>query len=143
MRTSDQLPDDVGTVFVTDVPGSWIQAYGRRAYDHLWVGGGAIVNCSSFGRSRRPAGGEYAPRGIRINAVWPRHDRHTNGRRHRFAHLKVHHHFERISTFLRSSRDVIISAAIINVAFVSRALHHRPSQWGDPPLQKFIEHVNA
>jgi hypothetical protein len=28
-------------------------------------------------------------------------------------------------------------------AFVSRALHHRPSQWGDPPLQKFIEHVNA
>ena len=29
-RSSDELPDDEGTVFVTDVPGSSIQAIGRR-----------------------------------------------------------------------------------------------------------------
>jgi hypothetical protein len=37
IRYSSDLPDDVGRVFVTDVPGSWLQVYGRRAYGLLWV----------------------------------------------------------------------------------------------------------
>jgi hypothetical protein len=39
IRDSCDLPDDVGRVFVTDVPGSWLQVTGRRAYGELWVGG--------------------------------------------------------------------------------------------------------
>jgi hypothetical protein len=42
IRKSDDLPDDVGVVFVTNVPGSWLQLYGRRAYGELWVGGSVV-----------------------------------------------------------------------------------------------------
>ena len=38
IRTSDELPDDVGTVFVTDVAGSWFQLVGRRCDGELFVG---------------------------------------------------------------------------------------------------------
>jgi hypothetical protein len=37
-RDSSDLPDDVGTLFITDVPGSWLQVMGRRAYGELWIG---------------------------------------------------------------------------------------------------------
>jgi hypothetical protein len=39
---SSDLPDNVGTVFITDVPGSWLQVIGRRAFGKLWVSGYAI-----------------------------------------------------------------------------------------------------
>jgi hypothetical protein len=39
---SSDLPDNVGTVFITDVPGSWLQVIGRRAFGTLWVSGYAI-----------------------------------------------------------------------------------------------------
>jgi hypothetical protein len=42
IRKSDDLPDDVGVVFITNVPGSWLQLYGRRAYGELWVGGSMV-----------------------------------------------------------------------------------------------------
>jgi hypothetical protein len=29
---TNELPDDEGVVFVTDIPGSWFQILGRRAY---------------------------------------------------------------------------------------------------------------
>jgi hypothetical protein len=32
----------VGTVFITDVLGSWLQVIGRRAFGKLWVSGYAI-----------------------------------------------------------------------------------------------------
>jgi hypothetical protein len=50
IRRSDELPDDEGVVFVTDVPGSWFQLYGRRAYGEFFVGGYIV-----------PAKGQGAP----------------------------------------------------------------------------------
>lgn len=38
IRDSSDLPDDVGALFITDVPGSWLQIMGRRAFGELWVG---------------------------------------------------------------------------------------------------------
>ena len=39
IRKSDELPDDVGTVFVTDVPGAAFQLLGRRGpTGELFVG---------------------------------------------------------------------------------------------------------
>jgi hypothetical protein len=38
IRRTDELPDDEGVVLVTDIPGSWFQILGRRAYGELFVG---------------------------------------------------------------------------------------------------------
>jgi hypothetical protein len=55
IRWSNELPDDEGVVFVTDIPGSWFQIYGRRAYGELFVGG-FIVPSKGQGRPAEMVG---------------------------------------------------------------------------------------
>jgi hypothetical protein len=55
IRRSSELPDDLGRVFVTDVPSSWFQVIGRR-----WNGEFFVGSCIVTPKGKpRPAEGAY------------------------------------------------------------------------------------